>query len=153
MIPENDAPLIRVGADADLKLRSMPGRKFTGKVTRFANTLDKRTQTMLVEIVLKNTHDGNQWVLLAGMYGEATITLQQKPKTLVLPASAIRFDSNGKGSIYTLGADDTVRITPVTTGLDFGDEIEVVSGVKPGDRIVGATIGRLKSGQKVRVKQ
>jgi len=53
--------------------------------------------------------------------------------------------------VYIIDSNNTVRIVPVTTGVDFGDEIEMTSGLNPGDRVVGPVIGRLKNGQKVRV--
>lgn len=152
MVPENDAPLIRVGAKTALKLRSLPGRAFAGTVTRFSHKLDKRTQTMLVEIVLDNPEEDGKRVLLPGMYGEATIALARKPSAMVLPADAVRFDASGKSTVYTLNANDAVQVVPVKTGLDFGDEIEILSGVSETDRIVGATVGRLKPGQKVHVR-
>ncbi len=153
MVPENDAPHVKNGADVSLTLRALPGREFSGKVTRFANQLDAQTQTMLVEIVLDNSKDDDRWVMFPGMYGEATITLAKQTKSLVLPAEAIRFDSDGKGSVYVLDAGDVVRVVPVKTGLDFGDEIEIVNGISDDDRVVGAVIGRLSPGQKVTVKK
>ncbi|MFQ5731066.1 MAG: efflux RND transporter periplasmic adaptor subunit [Planctomycetaceae bacterium] len=147
-VPENAAPLVKVGATVVLMLRSLPGRKIDCNVTRMSRSLDERTRTMLVEIVVPNPSEK----LLPGMYGEATITLKQKPKALVLLAGAVRFDKTGNASVYVVGKDDTVRIVPVKTGVDFGDEIEITDGLKVDDRVVGPMIGRLQSGQKVRVR-
>ena len=151
MVPENDARLVTVGADCSLRLPSLSGRPISGKVTRMANKLDKQTLTMLVEIVLDNKRQDNNWMMLPGAYGEATITLKQKEEAVVLPAEAVHFDEKGNSAVYIIDSDDTVRIVPVTTGVDFGDEIEITNGLNPGDRVVGALIGRLKNGQKVRV--
>lgn len=148
VVPENDAPLVKDGAKAVLAVRSLPGRTFEGYVTRSSQRLDERTRTMLVEVVLDNPDRE----LLPGMYGEVTIGLQRKPKTLVLPAEAVRYDSAGKATLYVLDSGDTVRIVAVQTGIDFGDEIEITEGLQPDDRVVGPIIGRLKSGQKVRVQ-
>lgn len=146
-VPENDAPLVKKGAPALLRLRSLPG-KLNGQVTRTSRTLDERTRTILVEVVLDNPENK----LLPGMYGEMEITLKQKPKALVLPAPAVRYDSKGNASVYVLNTDNTVRIVPVATGIDIGDETEITTGLGPEDRVVGPTIGRLKSGQKVQVQ-
>jgi multidrug efflux pump subunit AcrA (membrane-fusion protein) len=102
---------------------------------------------MLVEIVVPNSN-GN---LLPGMYGEATITLKQKQQALMLPAGAVRFDKKGVASVYVVNADDTIREVPVKTGIDRGDEIEITTGLKADDRVVGPIIGRLQPGQKIRV--
>jgi HlyD family secretion protein len=147
-VPENDAPFVKDNAEVVLTLRSLPGRKFRGRVTRSSHKLDERTRTMLVEMELKNP----QRELLPGMFGEATITLKQKPNALVLPADAVRHDSAGKATVCVVDKNDTIRIVGVQTGVDLGDWIEITSGVSAGDRVAGATVGRLKSGQKVRVK-
>jgi len=146
-VPENAAPLVKVGATVVLTLRSLPGRRIECEVTRTSRTLDERTRTMLVEIVVPNPNEE----LLPGMYGEATIILKQKPKALVLPAVAVRFDKTGNATVYVLGKDDTVRIVSVKTGIDRGDEIEITEGLTVDDRVVGPMIGRLQAGQKVRV--
>lgn len=148
-VPENDAPFVKDGAEVVLTLRSLPGRKSSGHVTRSSHKLDDRTRTMLVEMELENPIRE----LLPGMFGEATITLKQKANALVLPADAVRYDSAGKATVYVVGVNDAIRIVPVQTGVDLGDWIEITSGISAGDRIVGATVGRLKPGQKVRVKK
>ena len=155
MVPEHDAGSIQTGAEVALKFRALPGYKFKSppKVTRTAKMLDKQTQTMLVEIELDNTKQNGSWAMLPGMYGEATIILNRRKDALVLPAEAVRFDSKGNSTVYVVNADDTIRIAKVKTGVDFGDQIEITEGLNPGDRIVGPLIGRLKDGQKVRVRK
>jgi HlyD family secretion protein len=146
MVPEVAAPLVKEGADVTFTLRSLQGKTF--HVKRLSYTLDERTRTMLVEVVVPNP----KGELLPGMYGEATITLKQKQQALMLPAGAVRFDKKGIASVYVVNADDTVREVPVKTGIDRGDEIEITAGLKADDRIVGPMIGRLQPGQKIRVK-
>lgn len=152
MVPEHDVPLVKVGAAVSLRLHSLSGSPIPGKVTRMAFKLDERTRTMLVEIVLDNWRQGKNWQMLPGMYGEATIILKQKKQAMVLPAEAVRFDEKGNSTVYVIDSNDTVRIVPVKTGIDFGDEIEMTGGLNPGDRIAGPVVGRLKTGQKVRVR-
>lgn len=155
MVPEHDAGSIQPGAEVALKFRALPGYQFKSppKVTRTAKMLDKQTQTMLVEIELENTKANGSWSMLPGMYGEATIILNRRKDALVLPAEAVRFDSKGNSTVYVVNAEDTIRIAKVKTGVDFGDQIEITEGLNPGDRIVGPLIGRLKAGQKVRVRK
>lgn len=152
MVPEHEAPLVREGADVRLKLRSLPRETFDeATVTRIAKKLDERTQTMRVEVVVDNRRDGSHWLLMPGMYGEATITLKQKPQAITLPADAVRYDESGHARVYVVEPDDTIRIVSVTTGIDLGDAIEIVSGLDSEARVVGPMVGRLKAGQKVRV--
>ena len=71
---------------------------------------------------------------------------------LVLPAPAVRYDESGRSYVYVVGGDDAVQVVDVTTGLDDGIQIEILSGLTGSERVVGPTIDRLEPGQKVRVK-
>ena len=110
VVPENEAAECNAGDAVSLVLRSMP-RPIPGQVSRVARSLDKSTRTMLVEVDLPNS---DQW-MLPGMYGEATITLEEKSDALVLPASAIRYDGSGGSYVYVVDANDVVSIVDVTS--------------------------------------
>jgi len=149
-VPENEAPWANAGDRVTLHLKSLPGRIFKGEkvvISRVAGILDERTRTMLVEVDLLN----DEGELLPGMFGEATIVLEEKPSALVLPASAVRHDKEGLSFVYTLNSQDKVSIVQVATGLDDGKQIEITSGLDENARVVDSTIGRLAADQSVRV--
>jgi len=148
MVPEKDAPLVNEGDVAVLKMQSLPGRTFEGKVSRISGSLDESTRTMLVEIDLPN----NQGELLPGMFGEATIVLEEKKDAVVLPAKAVRHDEQGRSFVYVVSADNVLRKTEVTLGLDNGTDLEIVSPLEGSERIVDATLATLKDGQHVAVQ-
>jgi len=102
---------------------------------------------MLVEIDLPN-EDGR---LLPGMYGEATVLLEEHVDSLVLPAGAVRYDEAGRSYVYVIDGENKVRHVDVTTGLDEGARIEIVAGLDGSERIATAMIGRLVDGQVVAV--
>ena len=64
MVPEKDAPWVHEGNHVLIKLQSLPGREFVGKVSRMSDSLDESTRTMLVEVDLPNP----QGALLPGMF-------------------------------------------------------------------------------------
>ena len=144
-VPENEVPWANVGDPVSLQMRAIPGRIFSGTISRTASALDESTRTMLVEVDLDNA-DG---VLLPGMYGEATIILEQIPNTLVLPAGAVRYNATGDSFVYVVESGGTIRIVDVVTGLDDGKQIEIVGGLDENTRVVGSMIGRFQAGQKV----
>lgn len=146
-IPEMEAPLARVGNAVSLKLRSLPGREFEGQISRMSRRLDESTRTMLVEVDMDNT----EGLLIPGMYGDATVTLQQTPDALVIAATAVQFDKTGNSSVYVV-EDGAIRIVPVVTGHDDGHQIQILSGIDETAEIAAGRIGRFKDGQKVRVK-
>lgn len=147
-VPETEAPLANEGDAVSLSLRSFPGRTFDKPIKRIAKSLDQSTRTMQVEVDLENP-DG---LLLPGMYGEATISLEEMPNAMVLPATAVRFDEKGNSSVYVVGSDSTITVVPVTTGYDDGKQIQILSGLEATARVVTGKLGRLKTGQKVRVE-
>jgi len=147
-VPEHDAEWLSAGDPAIVRLRGLPGLPLKGAVSRAARSLDEDTRSMTVEIDLPNT-DGS---LLPGMFGEATITLEETAGSLSLPAPAVRHDEGGRSYVYVVGAGDAVEVVEVTTGLDDGKQVEISSGLTGDERVVGPTIDRLQAGQKVRVQ-
>jgi len=148
VVPENQAPWANEGDAVTLVVPALPTRKFEGKIDRIARSLDASTRTMAVEMDLPNPDR----VLLPGMYGEATIELDKKADTLVLPASAVRYDEEGHSRVYVVDQNNTVKVVDVSTGLDDGKRIEILSGLDENTRVVDAMVGRLAPGQPVRVQ-
>ena len=149
-VPENEAPWANVGDRVTLHLKSLPSHIFKGEnvvISRVAGILHESTRTMLVEVDLRN----DEGVLLPGMFGEATIVLEEKPSALVLPATAVRHDKENANFVYVLNSQDQVSIVKVGTGLDDGKQIEITSGLDENARVVDSTIGGLAAGQSVRV--
>ena len=146
-IPERDAPFVDAGDEAHIVLQALPGKELTGTVSRVTGALDPKTRTMLIEVDLPNA-DGE---LLPGMFGQATITLEPPRRRVSLPAGAVRYDEQGKSSVYVVNASQTIEVIEVRTGLDDGRQIEITSGLSSDQRVVGALLQRLQPGQQVRV--
>ena len=128
--PQDAVGSIRRGMPAKLTLQDLPGRSFDGVVTRYSNSLDLGTRTMLTEIDLQNTrHD-----LYPGMYANVTLELERHRDALELPESAIGESSDGK---YVMVAQDgKLRKQGVTLGINNGKSAEIVSGLGGGESVV-----------------
>jgi RND family efflux transporter MFP subunit len=148
-VPENDTPWANEGDAVTLVAPALPDRKFEGKIDRIARSLDESTRTMTVEADLPNPDQ----VLLPGMYGEATIELDEKPDALILPAAAVRFDEEGHSRVYVVDQHNKVQVLDVSTGLDDGKEIEIVSGLDEDARVIDAMVDHLEPGQPVRIRE
>lgn len=145
-VPETDAALINRGDQITLSFPSFPAEKqLKVVVTRFSGTLDPSTRTMLVESEVLNKNRK----LIPGMFGQATITLSSQVAANMLPARAIRFESSGQAYVYVVSEDDIVSVVQVTTGIDNGQSIEVLTGIQPGQKVVDAHLKRFTTGQKV----
>jgi RND family efflux transporter MFP subunit len=147
-VPENQTPWANEGDAVTLVAPALPDRKFEGKIDRIARSLDHSTRTMTVEADLPNP----DYALLPGMYAEATIELDEKPDALVLPAGAVRYDEEGHSRVYVVDQDNAVQVVDVSTGLDDGKRIEILSGLDENARVIDAMAGRLAPGQRVSIQ-
>lgn len=148
-VPEKDAPWLSSGKAATLKLQSLPGRVFQGHVSRTSGALDESTRTMMVEVDLPNPKNE----ILPGMYGEATIVLEEKKDALVLSAKTVRHDEQGNSFVYVVGEDDIIHKTELTIGMDDGIDLEILCPLEGHERVVDATLASLKDGQRVAVQR
>jgi multidrug efflux pump subunit AcrA (membrane-fusion protein) len=131
---------------AELTLDQFPGRKFSGKLVRNANSIDLATRTLLVEVDVKN----DTGELLPGSYAEVHLKLNSSTPTLLLPVSALVFRSQGL-QVATLGADNRAHLSTITIGRDFGTQVEVASGLTANQRVIDSPPDSLVEGEQVRV--
>jgi len=144
-VPEPECPFIKNGLPVQITVSELPGRTFSGKVTRYAHALDEATKTMLTEIEIPNP-EGD---LLPGMYASVKIAVQRKGEALLLPAESLVLEKT-KASIF-LVADNKARKVTVKTGFNDGISVEILEGLKVSDRVVLAGRQTLADGQAVHV--
>ena len=149
-IPEADAAL--VGKD-DIVTLSFPAfsneESIKIPLTRVSGELDPSTRTMLVEVEVEV--EKLAWKLLPGMFGQASISLSNKIAANMLPARAVRFDESGEAYVYVVGENDKVSVVNVTTGIDDGHSIQILTGLQEGQQVVDAHLKRFTDEQKVTV--
>ena len=145
-VPENYSPAMHVGAVATVTLDEFPGEKFEGNLVRTSNAIDQASRTLLVEIDVSNK-DGK---LLPGSYVHVLFSIPTSGKAVTIPANALLFRKEG----LQVGVvrDNKVELVPVKIGHDFGDSVEVVSGIQATDQVVANPADSLVSGTTVVVK-
>jgi RND family efflux transporter MFP subunit len=146
-VPEEYSQGIKVGMIADLSLTEFPGRKFQGKLVRTAEAINLTTRTLLIEIEVDNPTG----TLLSGSYAEVHLKVPAQTSTLLLPVNALLFRSEGLRAGVV--KDGKVVLTAITPGHDFGNQIEVVSGLKPDDQVIINPPDSIVSGQQVQIVQ
>ena len=145
-VPQSYAPDIKVGQSAVVSVREFPHRIFSGTVTRTAGAIDPASRTMLVEVQVPNP-DG---ALLAGSYATVRFNLQRSEPQLLIPSGALLVDAAGV-RVAVVNPDNTLHYRPIEIGRDFGDEVEVLSGLN-GDEVVATGLaGNLIEGSAVMV--
>ena len=146
-VPEEYSRGIKVGMTADLALAEFPGRTFQGNLVRTADAINMTTRTLLVEIDVANPTN----TLLTGSYAEVHFKIPTQGSTFIIPVNTLIFRSEGL-RVGVVKADK-VTLTTVTPGHDFGNEIEIVAGLKPEDQIIINPPDSIVTGQQVQIIQ
>jgi RND family efflux transporter MFP subunit len=134
---------LRVGDPVDVRVDSLGGRKYTGKIKRFTDKVDEDTRTMMFEIEVPNPN----LELAPGMYATLVLKVENHPNALAIPIEAV----NGKGSsVLVVNADNEIEQCPVKLGVETSDKYEVLSGLKEGDLVLVENPRNLQPGQKVK---
>jgi RND family efflux transporter MFP subunit len=143
-VPQTNASSIRPGQGALLKVSNLPGREFKGIVARTANALDPTSRTMLVEIQVPNA-DG---ALLPGMYSQVQLSDARTSAPVLVPGDALQVGADGT-KVAVVNADHTVHFQKIEVGRDYGDKLEVLSGLTEGDTIIPRPGDSVREGIKV----
>src|ERR1700731_1714462 len=146
-VPEEYSQGVKVGMTADLNITEFPGRKFQGKLVRTANDINVTTRTLLVEIDVDNPTG----TLLTGSYAEVHLAVPSQNSTFLLPVNTLLFRSEGL-HVATV-KDGKVVLAAVTPGHDFGNQIEIVAGLKAGDQVIVNPPDSIVAGQQVQIVQ
>jgi RND family efflux transporter MFP subunit len=146
-VPEQYSRAAAPGLSADLTLAEFPGRKFQGKLVRTSNAINFTDRTLLAEIAVDNPSGE----LLTGAYAQVHLQVPEQRSAQLLPVSTLIFRSQGlQVAVVRAGS---VVLTPVTPGRDFGDQIEIVAGLKGDESVIVSPPDSLISGQKVQMVQ
>lgn len=144
-VPQGEADAVRVGQPARITMPDLPGRQFTGTVTRTSSSLDPATRTLLVEVQLPN--QGN--ILMPGMYAQVDLITSRKDPPLMIPGDTLVVRPDGT-QVALVTSEQTIHFQHIELGRDYGDRIEVVSGLQLGQRVVVNPGDTVREGAKVK---
>jgi len=130
-VPQRNAGFVRPGQQALLRVSNLPGREFTGVVARTADSLDPASRTMLVEVHVPN----QKGELLPGMYARVDLSSARSDPPLLIPSDALVVRADGT-QVAIVRPDHTVHLQNVEVGRDYGDRLEIVSGLADGNTII-----------------
>jgi RND family efflux transporter MFP subunit len=145
-VPESAVPLIRLGSTVTVRVSALD-RNFEGKVSRFADAVNPETRTMHTEVDVPNK-DGS---IVEGMYADVNLTLARKGSVLAVPVQAVT--RNGEhASVLIVNRQDRIEEREVKLGLEGANEIEIVSGLSPNERVMVGSRGEFNPGDVVAPK-
>jgi RND family efflux transporter MFP subunit len=126
------------------------GRSFPVRIREVSQAADPVTQTFRVRVAME-VPEGV--ALLPGMTATVTVTFRRASilgADILVPVAAVYDASDAGPVVWVIGGDDAVVSRPVTLGEVTGGEVEIASGLEPGERIAIAGARSLRQGMKVR---
>jgi RND family efflux transporter MFP subunit len=145
-VPEAYAAATSPGLEAELRFAEQPNKAFTAKTVRTSNALDPTLRTLQVELELDNAHRE----VFPGAYAEVHFKLPASAESLRLPANTVLFRAAGL-QVATLDGQKRVKLKSIVQGRDFGNTIEIVSGLEPNDVVILNPPDSLTDGVLVRI--
>jgi membrane fusion protein (multidrug efflux system) len=151
-VPQQTAREMRLGRGVRVTTGDVAGAEFTGHITALDSIVDETTRNVQVQATLTNA-DGS---LRPGMFAQTEILLGAPSPVVALPASAISYAPYGDSVFIVAELKNPqgqtyrgVRQQFVKVGATRGDQIGIVSGVKPGDEVVTSGVFKLRNGAAV----
>ena len=145
-VPEAYAAAAKPGLEAELHFTEQPNKRYTAQTVRTSNALDPTLRTLQVELQLDNANHE----VFPGAYAEVHFKLAASAESLRLPANTVLFRAAG---LQVATVDDTrhIKLKNIVQGRDFGDTIEVLSGIGPSGRVVMNPPDSMVDGEAVRL--
>ena len=147
-VPQEMARSIAIGQSAEMMLPGLPGRKFTAKVIRTAGAITADSRTLPVELETDNP----KGEILSGSYAKVRFIDVKMKASLTLPANTVLFRPAGP-QVGIVDSDGKVSPRSVSIGRDFGQTIEIITGVSPQDRVIVNPSDSLINGMMVAVSE
>ena len=130
-IKERDIGAVKVGQDTVFTVLAYPGEQFHGKVVRVGNRVEEGSRTLEVRIEVSNA-DGR---LKPGMFADVEIVTTVQENVLLIPDAAMQTDGDNQIVFVALdGNKFEKRIVKI--GLDQRGLVQILEGVKPGEKVV-----------------
>jgi RND family efflux transporter MFP subunit len=146
-VPELYSRAAKPGMQADLTLAEYPDRHFTGTLVRTSDAIDVASRTLLTEIDV----DNKSGELLSGSYVQVHLKLPTAEPTTKLPINALIFGAEGLRVAKLINGK--AELSPVTLGRDYGDSVEILTGLTTAEPVILNPPDSLESGTAVHVAE
>ncbi|MBC9877146.1 efflux RND transporter periplasmic adaptor subunit [Bradyrhizobium sp. INPA01-394B] len=153
-VTEKDSANLKVGQPVRLKVDAYPGRTFDGKITTIEPQIAADTRNIRVQATVANPEK----ILKPGMFVTTTVVLPDKPAVITVPETAVDYTLYGD-SVFVIAEkkeeDGKTNLSAVRTFVQTGNRVngrvEIVKGVKAGDKVVAVGQLKLQSGAPVAI--
>lgn len=143
-VPQANAPDVMSAKAARVTFRELPGKVFSGAVTRSAKAIDPVSRTMLVEIDLPNAAGA----ILPGMYADVNFDTHDPTPPVLIPANALFVRTAGPQA-FVVDNNNIAHLRSLVLGRDFGSFTQVIGGLKAGDLVILSPTDAVGEGTRV----
>ena len=140
-VPEKEVSRVRIGQTAEVTVTAYPNERFRGVVQTLGSRVDQKTRSLAVRVLVDNPSGR----LRPDMFARVHLGVGARTNTLTVPASAIT-DDKGKNVAF-VEEEGGFEKREVSIGRTSGERVEILSGIKAGERVVVAGAFVLKSEQ------
>jgi RND family efflux transporter MFP subunit len=149
-VAESNLQNVKVGQPCEIQLDAFPESRFRGEVYMIVPTADRTKATVLIKVRFLDSDNRilPEMSAKVAFLSKPVKPEEQKPRTVINPGAVI--DRKGKNVVYVVKNNRVVE-TPVPVGERLGDMIEVLGGVKAGDKVVVKTPEKLKDGTRIKI--
>jgi membrane fusion protein, heavy metal efflux system len=130
-IRESEAPKVKVGQGVHFTVLAYPNRVFDANIDYVATSFDPGTRRLLVRATIKN----NDMLLRPEMFASVTVLTGDDESSPAVPREAIIYEGSSP-RVWVAHDDQAVEPRIIMTGLSRGPMVQVLSGLRPGDKVV-----------------
>jgi membrane fusion protein (multidrug efflux system) len=146
-VPEKDVGRLKMNQEVTLKVDGFPGSEFKGKVNIVFPNVEEKTRTLQVEAIVPN----NNGILKPGLFAKVILYTAGERDTIVVPVTSLLYEAE-KVKVFIIEGD-RAKEREVKLGSKYGELMEIIDGVKEGEKIVAIGQQNLSEGAKVSVQQ
>ena len=145
-VPQNYSAAIAPGLSARITVPDYPGREFPATVIASSGAINAQSGALLVQLIANNPGG----VLKPGGYADVRFDLPARAGVAEVAATALLFRKEGM-QVALVGPDSRVQLRSIAIGRDLGSTVEVLGGLRPGERVIDNPSDSLAAGALVRV--
>ena len=151
-VSETNLGLVKLGQPCEVLLDALPNSRFRGVVHMIVPTADRTKATIMVKVRFldKDPRILPEMRAKVSFLSRAVKPDEEKPRTAVSRAALVSHGSND--TVFVIHGDRVVE-TAVKTGEALGEMIEILEGVKAGERVVVKPSGRLRNGSRIKIAE
>jgi RND family efflux transporter MFP subunit len=147
-VPQAFSASLKPGVSATFDLPQYPGQQFHAQLKHISQSFTSSSHTMQVELQADNANGE----LFGGSYATVHFEIPVPPSLVQVPATALMVTNKGT-NVATVDAGGKVSIKKVKLGRDFGDSVEILSGLTPSDQVIDSPPETIVDGEQVQIAQ